>query len=214
MHQNALVAPSHSTPEIKHVGILRKLSCKFLQNRCVIPIHETCQFCELRVWIRYSPLLFFFVLAQNSSLRSTSAMQLSQRELLDLADRCKKSHVVIEFPSVYSAPDVKECKSTAGSGVHLYSKFPPSQLLFSTSMCIELNFQKQQIDICGSRYWYEYTCFFIYLENIFLSWIIVYLSGYIWVCLPITIENNLTHFINTIFSVSSLELELSFQVAV
>lgn len=95
-------------------------------------------------------------------------MQLSQRELLDLADRCKKSHVVTEFPSVYSAPDVKECKSTAGSGVLLYSKFPPSQLLFSTSMYIELNFQKQEIDTYSFLYLYEYTCFFIYKENIFL----------------------------------------------
>lgn len=130
--------PSHSTSEIKHVGVLWKLSCKFLQNRCVIPVqgklHAARQLCiqiESPNQIQSSS---FFVLALKSSLRSTSSMQMSQREMLDLADRCIKSHVITEFPSVYSAPDVKECKSAAGSGVHLCSKFPHSQLLFSTSM--------------------------------------------------------------------------------
>lgn len=139
---------------------------------------------------------------------------MSQREMLDLADRCIKSHVITEFPSVYSAPDVKECKSAAGSGVHLCSKFPPSQLLFSTSMYIEPNFQKQEIDH-GSLYWCEYTCFFICLENTCLSWIIVYLWGHIWVCSTRQYwKEPCSSFKHNLFSASFLELELSFQISV
>lgn len=133
---------------------------------------------------------------------------MSQREMLDLADRCIKSHVITEFPSVYSAPDVKECKSAAGSGVHLCSKFPPSQLLFSTSMYTEPNFKKQEINH-GSLYWCEYTCFFICLENtcVFVRAYLSMLTRQYW-------KEPCSSFKHNLFSTSSLELELSFQISV
>lgn len=138
-------APKHSsgtpaTALLKSNMLVFYRSC--LANSCrtdvwsqfkASPMQPASSAYKLRVQIRYNPLPFLFWL-KKSSLRSTSSMQMSQREMLDLADRCIKSHVITEFPSVYSAPDVKECKSAAGSGVHLCSKFPHSQLLFSTSM--------------------------------------------------------------------------------
>lgn len=137
---------------------------------------------------------------------------MSRREMLDLADRCIKSHVVTEFPSVYSAPDVKECKSAAGSGVHLCSKFSPSQLLFSASMYIEPNFQKQEIGH-GSLCWCEYT--FLYLpEKHLFELNSVFVRAYLRTLTHQYWKQSCSSFKHNPFSTSPLELELCFQIPV
>ena len=49
-------APSHSTSELSHAGVLWKLSCEFLQNRCAIPVQGKLHAHKLRVQIGYNPL--------------------------------------------------------------------------------------------------------------------------------------------------------------
>lgn len=135
---------------------------------------------------------------------------MSQREMLDLADRCIKSHVITEFPSVYSAPDVKECKSAAGSGVHLCSKFPHSQLLFSTFV------YRAKFSEAGGRPWLSilmWIYMFLYLPG---KCLLELNNSYLWGCYLSTLnfqywKQPCSAFKHNIFS---LEPELSFQISI
>lgn len=203
IHQKALVAPSPSTPEIKHVGILWKLSCKFLQNRCVIPIHATCQLCELRVRIRYSPLLLF----------CSGLKQLSEINFIHAIVPKRIARFSWQMQKISCCHRIPQCLlSTRCQRMQIYSWVWCSFVLLIPSLpavVFHFHFHVHRVEFSevGDRHlWLPvliWIYIFVYLENIFLSWIVVYLCGYIWVCLPITIENNLTHK-HYLFSVSSL----------
>jgi len=75
-----------------------------------------------------------------------------------------KVSVVIELPSVCSAPDVKECKSAAGSGVLQIPSF--TAVVFHVPY-MEPNSQKQEQT--PDPYIDVNTRLFICLENVCLS---------------------------------------------
>lgn len=92
----------------------------------------------------------------------------------------------------------------------VFSKFPPSQLLFSTSTYMEPNSQKKEQT--PDPYIDVNTCLFICLENVCLSLTAVYRWVYIWSCSapPLSVGSCLALLSNIIsFQTGALELLLS-----